>query len=111
MYGKQQQNVTVNDLKTVGGMQSYLSQQPSVGLATTMNEAIIFVRQTEELPPNAPLTRQVLETIRQAIYATNDPSRGNVDPVMMLFNALLSSTGNAAEEALQFIGKLQASIK
>lgn len=101
-------------MNTVSDLQGTMTTYPDVGVAMTIQDAIRHAKETKGLTSETALTPDSLEKIRQSIYDLNDASRGNVDPMMMFLNAMLSShtnqgagSGNTVEDALQYIEKLQ----
>lgn len=110
------EEVKVRDLRTLEGLQTYLSNHPSVSLATTIATAINYVKQQRtatgqrELDSQAGLGFDLLEEIRQAIFTTGKPGPG-VEPFQLLFAALTSKDGNPTEVALVFIEQLQRQLQ
>jgi len=101
--------------KTVFEMQSQLSNHPDVGTAMTIKRAIDHLVDGGKITVNDEINFNSLEKIRQAIYDTNDSSRGvaRVDPMIALFEAILSNTvpgkssGSPVDGALNYIEDLQ----
>ncbi|HET7099255.1 MAG TPA: hypothetical protein VFI61_03420 [Patescibacteria group bacterium] len=101
-------------LQTVAELQGVMTTHPDVGVAMTIQNAIRHAKEKKGLTSENALDATSLEKIRQSIYDLNNMEREDADPMMTLFNAMLSThtsqgkgSGNTVDDALNYIENLQ----
>lgn len=90
-------------MNKVSDLQETMYNYSDVGVAMQVQNAIGGLIEDKELTPDNELSSNILEKIRQRIYANNRQP----DPMDLLFGAMLGETGNPVEAALQYIERLQ----
>ncbi len=99
----------------IGGLQNFLSQCSSAALAMAIQPEITKIMQNQSLDSNAPLTVDLLNTLRQSLYSRNDdPDARQTDILMILADALRGkgvSSGNPIEDRLRFVEILQDQLQ